>query len=163
MHNSPCHDQILLGCARMQKFCICKGCTPLSDIEFRQTDNQNRHFSGSEQPEDNWPCGHCDNCTRDPTSVVQSDLTPDAKRVLGVARALSTQRVKVTAVQLAQAARGTGEKSKSLQLAPEDQVTLSLLVRPVSYRRSSHVSSLWVGDAGHGSPYRIHANRRFSG
>jgi hypothetical protein len=78
-------------------------------------------------------------------SVIQSDVTLDAKRVLGVARALCSRKVKVTAAQLAQAVRGTGEKAKALQLAPEDQVTLSFLVRPVSFALLLGVELMGVG------------------
>jgi ATP-dependent DNA helicase Q1 len=126
----------------VQKSCIWKACTTLlSVIRFHKTDNQNRHFNVSEWAEDSAPCGHCDNCTRDPTSIIQSDVTLDAKRVLAVARTLYSRKIKVTAAQLAQAARGTGEKAKALHLSPADQVTLSLLVRPVSHSRPAEVSS----------------------
>jgi hypothetical protein len=47
----------------------------------------------------------------------------EAKRVLAIARLLNS--VKVTAAQLAQAARGSGPHTKSLQLNPGDRVTLS--------------------------------------
>ena len=82
-------------------------------------------------------CGHCDNCTRDPASVIERDVTVEAKRVLTVARALFSGKVDVTPAQLAQAARGSGSGSlvtkKALQLAPGDKVTLSPHVRPSSY------------------------------
>ncbi|KAI0253441.1 P-loop containing nucleoside triphosphate hydrolase protein [Lactifluus subvellereus] len=62
--------------------------------QVHQTDNQNRHFSVSEWAEDSTQCGHCDNCTRDPTLVMQSDVTLDAKRVLAVARTLHSGRLR---------------------------------------------------------------------
>lgn len=79
-------------------------------------------------------CGHCDNCTRNPESVIERDVTIEAKRVLAVARALFSKKVDVTAAQLAQAARGSGSgvSKQSLQLAPGDKVTLSPLVGPSS-------------------------------
>ena len=91
-----------------------------------------RHFSLPDYSwaKDNTPCGHCDNCVRDPASVVQNDVTSEAMRVLAVARVLASRNTKFTAVQLAQTARGSGELAKPLNLAQEDKVTLSLLVRP---------------------------------
>lgn len=76
-------------------------------------------------------CGHCDNCTRDPASVIERDVTVEAKRLLAVARTLFSKKVDVTPAQLAQAARGSGSgvSKNSLQLSPDDKVTLSLLVR----------------------------------
>jgi len=82
-------------------------------------------------------CGHCDNCTRDPASVIERDVTIEAKRVLAVTRALFSVKFDVTPAQLAQAVRGSGSGSaatkKAYQLAPGDDVTLSPLVRPSSY------------------------------
>jgi hypothetical protein len=79
-------------------------------------------------------CGHCDNCTRDPASVIERDVTIEAKRVLALAGALFSKKVDVTPAQLAEAARGSGSgvSKKSLQLAPGDKVSLSPLVRPSS-------------------------------
>jgi ATP-dependent DNA helicase Q1 len=77
-------------------------------------------------------CGHCDNCTRDPESVVERDVTIEAKCVLTVARTLHSTGENVTAAQLAQAARGSGTPNKTFQLTPGDKVTLSPLVRPIS-------------------------------
>ncbi|KAI0302808.1 P-loop containing nucleoside triphosphate hydrolase protein, partial [Multifurca ochricompacta] len=102
----------------MAKFCLdLQGCRKLE------------YFSSfdSTWAEDNSRCGHCDNCTRDPASVVQSDVTLDAKRVLAVARILHSRKIKVTAAQLALTTRGAGPQSKLLQLAPGDKVTLSPL------------------------------------
>ncbi|KAF8488965.1 P-loop containing nucleoside triphosphate hydrolase protein [Russula emetica] len=83
------------------------------------------YFSSSDWAEDNTRCGHCDNCTRDPTSVIESDVTLDAKRMLKVARDLHSKKIKVTAAQLAEAARGSGQHGKRLQLSPSDRTKLS--------------------------------------
>ena len=83
------------------------------------------YFSSGDWAEDNTRCGHCDNCTRDPTSVIESDVTLDAKRILAVARALRSKKIKVTAAQLAETARGSGRHAKLLQLGTSDQTKLS--------------------------------------
>lgn len=103
----------------------------------RDTDNGDRHFSSADfsWAEDNTPCGHCDNCLRDPSSIVEKDATSEGKRILSVARALTSQNINVTALQLARAARGIGELAKDVKFAQEDKVKLSLVVRP--FRRSS--------------------------
>ena len=90
-----------------------------------------RHFSSTDfsWAEDNTPCGHCDNCLRDPATVVQRDVTSEVKHVLSIARALASRNTKVTAVQLARTARGNGDLAKQLNLARNDKVTLSTLVR----------------------------------
>jgi hypothetical protein len=49
--------------------------------------------------------------------------------VLAVARLLHSRKIKVTAAQLAQAARGSGQHAKQLQLSPDDRVKLSSHVR----------------------------------
>ncbi|KAI9462915.1 ATP-dependent DNA helicase [Lactarius psammicola] len=105
----------------MIKFCLdLKGCRKLM---FRE------HFSSTDfsWAEDNTPCGHCDNCIRDPASVIQRDVTPEAKRVLAVARALASRNTNFTAVQLARTARGNDKLARSLNLSRGDQVTLSLI------------------------------------
>lgn len=83
------------------------------------------YFSSSDWAEDNTRCGHCDNCTRDPTSVLESDVKLDARRMLTVARDLHSKKIKVTAAQLAEAARGSGQHAKLLQLSPSDRTKLS--------------------------------------
>lgn len=121
----------------MIKFCLdFKGCrklvfakhVPLCAVWLTLT-LQNSYFSSSDWSEDNSRCGHCDNCTRDPTSVIESDVTLEAKRVLSITRLLHSKKIKVTAAQLAQAARGSGPHVKLLQLTPGDGVTLSYQVR----------------------------------
>jgi len=103
----------------MIKFCLdFKGCRKLVFANY---------FSSSEWAEDDARCGHCDNCTRDPKSVIESDVTPEAKRILAVARSLFSKDIKVTAAQLAQAARGNGSHAKLLQLNTGDTVKLSPL------------------------------------
>ena len=99
-------------------------------LRIDSTDYQNSYFSSSDWAEDRMQCGHCDNCTRDPASVIERDVTLEARHVLAVARALRSAGLKVTAAQLAQAARGSGTLNKSLQLPSDDKVTLSPLVRP---------------------------------
>ena len=86
---------------------------------------QNSYFSSSDWAEDNTRCGHCDNCTRDPTSVIESDVTLDAKQILAVARVLHSKKIKMTAAQLAETARGSGRHAKLLQLSPNDRTKLS--------------------------------------
>jgi hypothetical protein len=105
----------------------------LSSFDFITLTLQNSYFSSSDWAEDNTRCGHCDNCTRDPTSVLESDVKLDARRMLTVARDLHSKKIKVTAAQLAEAARGSGQHAKLLQLSPSDRTKLS-----------SHVCSLTV-------------------
>ncbi|KAH9983807.1 P-loop containing nucleoside triphosphate hydrolase protein [Russula compacta] len=101
-------------------------------LRFHGADHWNRYFSSCDWAEDSTRCGHCDNCTRDPASVIQSDVTLEAKRVLAIVRVFHSRKINVTTAQLAQAARGFGQQAKILQLAPGDRVTLSLVVRPLS-------------------------------
>ncbi|KAH9059765.1 P-loop containing nucleoside triphosphate hydrolase protein [Lactarius vividus] len=105
----------------MIKFCL--DLTECRKMKFT------KHFSSTDfsWAEDSTPCGHCDNCTRDPATVVQKDVTSEAKRVLTVARALASRNTNFTAARLAQTARGNDKLAKSLNLTREDQVTLSLL------------------------------------
>jgi hypothetical protein len=98
---------------------------PRSGFDLITLTLQNSYFSSSEWADDDARCGHCDNCTRDPTSVVESDVTLDAKRMLAVARALHSEKIKMTTAQLAEAARGSGPLAKRLQLSPSDRTKLS--------------------------------------
>ncbi|KAN0134227.1 ATP-dependent DNA helicase [Lactarius tabidus] len=88
-----------------------------------------KHFSSTDfsWTEDNTPCGHCDNCLRDPASVVEKDVTSEAKRVLAVAHALDARDTNFTVALLARTARGNSKLAKSLNLSRGDKVTLSLL------------------------------------
>lgn len=97
----------------------------LSRFDFITLTLRSSYFSSSDWAEDNTRCGHCDNCTRDPTLVIESDVTLDAKRMLAVARDLHSKKIKVTAAQLAEAARGSGQHAKQLQLIPSDRKKLS--------------------------------------
>lgn len=97
----------------------------LSGFDFITLTLQNSYFSSSDWADDNTRCGHCDNCTRDPTSVVETDVTLDAKRIISVARVLHSKKIKMTAAQLAEAVRGSGRHSKLLQLSPGDRTKLS--------------------------------------
>lgn len=54
------------------------------------------------------PCGHCDNCTRDPSTVENKDVTLDSWRVLQKMKALDGSKVKATMNELVEAARGLG-------------------------------------------------------
>jgi superfamily II DNA helicase RecQ len=126
------------------------------------TDSDDRHFSSTDfsWTEDNTPCGHCDNCLRDPASVVEKDVTSEAKRVLAVAHALDARDTNFTVAMLARTARGNSKLAKSLNLSRRDKVTLSLLVR-----RSSRVfffqhGSLSAHHVGHGGPHCAPAPRR---
>jgi superfamily II DNA helicase RecQ len=101
-------------------------------LRIDSADHKNSYFSSSDWAEDRMPCGHCDNCIRDPESVIERDVTPEAKRVLAVTRALRSAGHNVTTAQLAQAARGSGTLNRSLQLPGGDKVTLSPLVRAVN-------------------------------
>src|SRR6266852_3418080 len=97
----------------------------LSCFDFITLTFLNSYFSSGDWAEDNTQCGHCDNCTRDPTSVIESDVTLDAKRILAVARVLYSKKIKVTAAQLAETARGSGRHAKLLQLSTSDRTKLS--------------------------------------
>lgn len=105
----------------------------LSGSNFVTLTFQNSYFSSSDWAEDKTLCGHCDNCTRDLASVIERDVTLDAKRMLAIARVLHSKKIKVTAAQLAQAARGLGPHVKPLQLSTNDRTKLS-----------SHVCSLML-------------------
>ena len=70
------------------------------------TDRHLSLLSDFSSEEDITPCGHCDNCIRDPALVVEKDVTSEAKRVLAVARALASRNTNFTALQLAETARG---------------------------------------------------------
>ncbi|CAL1708476.1 unnamed protein product [Somion occarium] len=53
------------------------------------------------------PCGHCDNCTRDPDSVEKRNVTLESWQILKVAQAIQNAGGRVTLAQLADVARGT--------------------------------------------------------
>jgi ATP-dependent DNA helicase Q1 len=124
----------------MIKFCLdlkeCRKlkftkCVSSTKSKNRDTDGDDRHFSSTDfsWAEDKTPCGHCDNCLRDPATVVEKDVTSEAKRVLAVARALAARNTNFTAALLARTARGNSDLAKSLNLAQSDRVALSLIVR----------------------------------
>jgi len=146
LSTSLAHDVWLMHSvvSGMIRFCLdFKGCRKLIFAKhvsfravwfrFRHANTQNSYFSSSDWAEDNTRCGHCDNCTRDPTSVIESDVTLEAKRVLAVARVLHSKKINVSAAQLAQAARGSGQHAKQLQLSPGDRLKLSSHVRGLSF------------------------------
>jgi len=112
-------------------FCKARVLSRCLAFDFIRLTHRNSYFSSSDWAEDNTQCGHCDNCTRDPTSVIDNDVTLDAKRMLTIARDLYSRKINVTAAQLAEAARGVGRHAKLLQLSPSDRTKLS-----------SHVCSL---------------------
>ncbi|CEL62698.1 hypothetical protein RSOLAG1IB_05054 [Rhizoctonia solani AG-1 IB] len=57
------------------------------------------------------PCGHCDNCTRPPESVVNKDVTLDAWIILRVAQTIDNEGGRVTIGMLADLVRGVGGKA----------------------------------------------------
>jgi ATP-dependent DNA helicase Q1 len=54
------------------------------------------------------PCGHCDNCTRDPDSISEQDVTLEAWQILRVAAAVAREGGRVTVGMLCDLARGNG-------------------------------------------------------
>lgn len=69
------------------------------------------------------PCGHCDNCTRDPSTVENKDVTLDAWRVLQKMKALDGSRVKATMNELVEAARGLGGAGSKAKKVKVDSVS----------------------------------------
>ncbi|KZV73855.1 ATP-dependent DNA helicase [Peniophora sp. CONT] len=61
------------------------------------------------------PCGHCDNCTRAPDSIVSRNITEDGWRVMNIV-ATGQKQVKLTLADIAGALRGTGAKTKQHNL-----------------------------------------------
>ncbi|KAJ1299658.1 hypothetical protein OPQ81_009110 [Rhizoctonia solani] len=57
------------------------------------------------------PCGHCDNCTRPPESVVNKDVTLDAWIILRVVQTIDGEGGRVTIGMLADLVRGVGGKA----------------------------------------------------
>ncbi len=81
----------------------------------------NRYFStSSKTPMASWTtveedattrCGHCDNCTRAPETVVRKDVTLEAWQILKVAEYVQERKGTATLGQLSELARG-GAKSE---------------------------------------------------
>ncbi|EIM81881.1 ATP-dependent DNA helicase [Stereum hirsutum FP-91666 SS1] len=69
------------------------------------------------------PCGHCDNCTRDPSTVENKDVTLDAWRVLQKMKALDGSKVKATMNELVEAARGLGGAGSKAKKVRVDSVS----------------------------------------
>ncbi|KAI0259713.1 P-loop containing nucleoside triphosphate hydrolase protein [Gloeopeniophorella convolvens] len=104
----------------MVRFCLdMQGCRKLEFAKYFSS------ASSASWAEDNARCGHCDNCTRDPTRITQIDATRDAQRVLAVCRALHARKTKVSAAQLADTARGVGAMAKTITIEPNGRVSLS--------------------------------------
>ncbi|GAA5826159.1 hypothetical protein JCM11251_007187 [Rhodosporidiobolus azoricus] len=61
------------------------------------------------------PCGHCDNCLRDPSSVSSLDISLPAYRALRVIEAATSSRGTLTLPQAADLVRGNGGGSFSTQ------------------------------------------------
>ncbi|GAA5974110.1 hypothetical protein JCM11641_003441 [Rhodosporidiobolus odoratus] len=61
------------------------------------------------------PCGTCDNCNRDPSSVSTLDITLHAYRALRIIKAATTQRGTLTLPQAADLVRGNGGGSFTTQ------------------------------------------------
>ncbi|VDB87821.1 unnamed protein product [Peniophora sp. CBMAI 1063] len=61
-------------------------------------------------------CGHCDNCTRAPDSIVSRDITEDGWRVLNIVAKGVQSVVNLTLADVAGALRGTGPKAKQFNL-----------------------------------------------
>ncbi|GAA5929160.1 hypothetical protein JCM10213_005000 [Rhodosporidiobolus nylandii] len=61
------------------------------------------------------PCGHCDNCQRDPSTVSCLDITLHAYRALRIVSAATEQRGTLTLPQAADLVRGLGGGSFSTQ------------------------------------------------
>nr|XP_019008636.1 ATP-dependent DNA helicase [Kwoniella pini CBS 10737]OCF47417.1 ATP-dependent DNA helicase [Kwoniella pini CBS 10737] len=53
-------------------------------------------------------CGICDNCTRNPGSIISKDVTIEAWKILKVTRAVQTEQGRVTLTNLSDLARGLG-------------------------------------------------------
>ncbi|KAI0316843.1 P-loop containing nucleoside triphosphate hydrolase protein [Amylostereum chailletii] len=98
----------------MLKFCIeLRECRKLSFAKYFSASSRLSFNVWSADGTDSLePCGHCDNCTRDPTTVEDRDVTVDAWRLLKVAQTGQ----KVTANQLAECVRGAGNLAKKLNL-----------------------------------------------
>lgn len=67
--------------------------------------------------EANTPCGHCDNCQRDPATVSTLDITEQAYRALRAIEAATAQRGTLTLPQAADLVRGNGGGAFSTQQA----------------------------------------------
>ena len=73
-----------------------------------------RYFSTSASlPSKSWaekeePCGHCDNCTRDPTSIERKDVTVQAWKVCKVSQWVKSQDGRLTVSNLGDLVRGLG-------------------------------------------------------
>lgn len=73
-----------------------------------------RYFSTSASlPSKSWAekeerCGHCDNCTRDPNSVEQKDVTVQAWKVCKVSQWVQAQAGRLTVSALGDLVRGLG-------------------------------------------------------
>ena len=58
--------------------------------------------------DDDSPCGHCDNCTRDADTIETHNLTGAAWRVLRIVQAVGREDGRVTHAQLTDLVRGLG-------------------------------------------------------
>lgn len=56
-------------------------------------------------------CGKCDNCARDPETVVTRDVTLDSWRILQIVKAVQKEGGRVTLANLADLVRGLGKGS----------------------------------------------------
>ncbi|GAA5918772.1 hypothetical protein JCM6882_006807 [Rhodosporidiobolus microsporus] len=61
------------------------------------------------------PCGHCDNCLRDPSTISTTDISLPAYRALRLIEAATTSRGTLTLPQAADLVRGNGGGSFSTQ------------------------------------------------
>lgn len=84
------------------------------DIETCRKILFGRYFNTSASlPSKSWAekeenCGHCDNCTRDPSSIERKDVTLEAWKVCKVSQWVANQKGRLTVSNLGDLVRGLG-------------------------------------------------------
>jgi ATP-dependent DNA helicase Q1 len=81
-----------------------------------------RHLHSSSNSDALTPCGHCDNCTRDPSTVETKDVTREAWQLFKIVQAVTSAGGNLTMSNLAHLARGNkGRKFDVTERQGEEQ------------------------------------------
>ena len=73
---------------------------------FQMSSNVGMNAWSTEEEDARKKCGHCDNCTRDPDSIEEKNVTLESWQILKVAQAIANNKGRATLAQLVTIACG---------------------------------------------------------
>ncbi|CAO3645808.1 unnamed protein product [Cunninghamella blakesleeana] len=86
------------------------------------------------------PCGNCDNCTRNPDTVIEEDISEETVTLVNILKKLAELNERVTMIKLIQTWKARGIKNNHLKVL----LTLPNVQLPVNNKYSVAVNELYI-------------------